>query len=129
MQKTLKALVIDDDPQCRDLLAEILSEMDYRVSLYGSPDEFLANHDGCTSEGEPCYNVVISDNRMPGMLGIDFLNRLTADFGCRLPTHRMALISGDWHPHDLNWAEESGFQIFHKPTSITAIFTWLESLD
>lgn len=127
--KTLKALVVDDEALCRQLLAEILSEKQFSVALYASPHEFLADHNCCcNSEVDPCYDVVISDNRMPGMQGIDFLHKLKAAFGCRLPAQRMALISGDWHPQDLARAEEFGCQIFHKPTPVDAFFTWLDSL-
>lgn len=127
--KTLKALVVDDDPLCRDMLAEILLEKGYQVSLCPSPGEFFAQHESCQADVRPCVDVLISDNRMPGMCGVDFLTKLKGEFNCLLPVQQMALISGDWHPQDLNRAEELGCQIFSKPTPIDTLFAWLDSLS
>jgi len=126
--KTRKALVIDDDPLCRNLLADILREKNFEVSPYRTPHEFFADHPRCRAQDQACYAVIISDNRMPGMSGIDFLHTLKAEFKCPLPVHHMALISGDWQQQDLNRATKLGCRIFDKPTPIDTLFAWLDDL-
>ncbi|MEO6341177.1 MAG: response regulator FixJ [Caulobacteraceae bacterium] len=64
--------VIDDDEAVRDSLSFLLGTADFAVKTYESALQFLADlpaADGCC---------VVTDIRMPGMTGLELVNRLNA---------------------------------------------------
>lgn len=65
-----RLLIIDDDPQMRQILALHFSARDYEVRMVGGGDEALAL--------APAYRpeIVLLDLLMPGMSGIDTLKAL-----------------------------------------------------
>lgn len=70
--------VVDDDPQIRQLLREVLEEAGLDVADFASAEAFLdAYHPGA----ESC---LLIDAALPGMSGLDLL-RCLADCGYRLP--------------------------------------------
>ena len=62
--------VVDDDEAIRDSLMFLLEAAGYAARVYASAEAFLAA--GGVGEG-----VLITDVRMPGMSGLDLVNRLT----------------------------------------------------
>ena len=64
-------LVVDDDRDIRESLAEILQHAGYRVDTAGSGREALER-----LGSDPGYGAVLSDIRMPGMSGMEFYRRL-----------------------------------------------------
>jgi two-component system NtrC family sensor kinase len=64
-------LVVDDDRDIRESLAEILQHAGYRVDTAGSGSEALER-----LVADPGYDAVLSDIRMPGMSGMEFYRRL-----------------------------------------------------
>ncbi len=65
--------VIDDDEAVRESLSFLLDTAGMACRVYESPLPFL---DALPLEGPAC---VVTDVRMPGMTGIDLLNRLRED--------------------------------------------------
>lgn len=64
-----RALVVDDDPNMRDLLKEVASDEGYEVHVA---------HDGVEAlriAGELAPDLIVLDVRMPRMDGLDFLRR------------------------------------------------------
>jgi CheY-like chemotaxis protein len=121
------ALVFDDNEFWRTVLSEMLGEKHFRVVAFSDPTEFLATKkQGCCCQiHEPCFDVLLTDQQMPGMTGLELLERLEAG-GCRVAAHRKAIISGDLAPADLNRAQQVGCKIFFKPTPMAEIFQWLD---
>ena len=66
-----KVYVIDDDEAMRDSLNFLLDAADFDVTLFESAQHFL---DGLPSD----FGCVVSDIRMPGIDGIELLQRLKA---------------------------------------------------
>lgn len=66
-----KVFVIDDDEAMRDSLEFLLGAADFEVTLFESAQIFL---DSPPSD----FGCVVSDVRMPGIDGIEFLQRLKA---------------------------------------------------
>ncbi|MDY6852702.1 MAG: diguanylate cyclase, partial [Thermodesulfobacteriota bacterium] len=65
-----RALVVDDDPQIRDVIYSALSGVGYEVDTVGSATEALK-----IFSRKPA-DLLITDWRMPGMNGIDLVNKL-----------------------------------------------------
>ncbi|NKB82687.1 MAG: response regulator [Nitrospirales bacterium] len=67
-------LIVDDDPDMRTLLQDILEDHQYRVLLAQEGQEGL-NH----LANEPC-SVILTDLRMKGMAGLELLNQAVKEF-------------------------------------------------
>lgn len=77
-------LVVDDDVQLRDSIAVLLKTMNIAAIGFASAEEFL------TSENVNRPTCVLLDVRLPGMSGIDLLNRLK-EMGSK---HVVVIITG-----------------------------------
>jgi CheY-like chemotaxis protein len=85
-------LVVDDDPDVRELVAMMLEESGYLVLQADRPSQALAIIDA-----EPKVKVMVSDVRMPEMSGIEL-----ADIACaRNASLRVVLISAYVPPTEL----------------------------
>lgn len=62
-----RALVVDDEPVVRVLYAEVLEAMGFKVDTAADASQGLDR-----LKAAP-YNLIISDIRMPGMTGVEFL--------------------------------------------------------
>jgi len=82
-------LVVDDDDEVREMLAETLRDCGYAVLQASSAEQALA----IISAG-PSVRMMISDVRMPGMSGLDLVERVLHD----QPGIKVILMSGYFHP-------------------------------
>jgi FixJ family two-component response regulator len=69
--------VVDDEADIRDALALLMKSVGLRCALHASAIEFLA----AMPQGPGC---IVADVRLPGMSGLDLLERLTRA-GCTMP--------------------------------------------
>ncbi len=81
---THSILIIDDDDYVLKSLTRVLRRSDYTISCYHDAEEALLQ---C---GLREYDLVLSDQRMPGMLGTQFFEQLMQYY----PSTRRVLISG-----------------------------------
>jgi len=82
-------LVVDDEEEVREILAEALEDFGYAVVTAASGEEALpVLHNGRNIE------MVITDVRMPGMSGL----QLAEEIRHRWPTVKVVLISGYFLP-------------------------------
>ena len=126
MQK--KVLVIDDDVYCLDSVVEYLSDQNFAITSALKPTcPMLKESATICPMQTPCYNVVLSDNQMPEMTGLEFFQLQTQN-GCKIPPHHKALISGNISGEDQQIAEEMGHKVFHKPTPLNFIDCWINEI-
>lgn len=104
-----RVLIVDDDQQFNALLAEIFRGVGYQVTTAASAEsglEVLAR--------EP-VDLVITDQRMPGMSGVAFIERIRADFGGKA----VIMVSGFLESETLDRLKSLEVNaVFSKPMNI-----------
>lgn len=89
--KAPRILVVDDEEEVREILAETLEDFGYAVLTAASGEEalpFLARDHGVA--------LVITDVRMPGMSGLELADEVRR----RWPAVKVVLISGYFEPQE-----------------------------
>lgn len=82
-------LIVDDDDMLRDTLEEVLLAKGYAVATAANGQtalELLREH---------AFDVVVTDLNMPGMTGIELLERISTSNICVTPVLMSSLFSGD----------------------------------
>jgi PAS domain S-box-containing protein len=106
----LKILIVDDDPDSREILTEILSERGAVVAVASSASDAMAE----IAEAPP--DVLVSDIAMPGEDGLSLVRRLSQHAAIR--DHRIVTIAltGLSAPQHQRLALEAGFEAcLYKP--------------
>jgi len=102
----VRILVVDDEESIRDLCARVLTRAGYAVTTAPSGEDAVARL------GRESFDLLISDIRMPGISGLEVLERAKAAF----PQIRVVLITGFGTPQTLARAQQSGAnRILTKP--------------
>lgn len=105
MNRKAKVLVVDDDHATLDLLRMILQKDKYEVMLATTAEEGLQTLESWNAD------LVITDLKMPGMDGIEFLSELR-DWDTELP---VILLSATANLKSLNGASHLATAIISKP--------------
>ena len=132
-----RAIILEDDDGIRYLVGRVLSSCGYSVKSYSSPtEETLFSHpEKCpvaTGHGElfdespTCAEVIITDNNMPDVSGIEYVRKIRRA-GCRV--RHIAMMSGDWREEALLEAKALGCKVFAKPVSNEEMRDWVSSLE
>lgn len=120
----MKALVVDDDVYCLKLTGDYLRYKGFEVTELLTPN---CSADKTEQGVFSTYDVVVSDNRMPGMTGVEFLDYLSSA-ECPLPPERKALLTGDITQIEFSHAVERGYRVFRKPCSLESLDHWLAEI-
>lgn len=114
----MKVLIVDDERAIRNSLGEILSDEGYEVESAEDGASALA----LVAKGK--YDVIFCDIKMPGMDGIEVLDKLVAD-GCDAA---IVMISGHG---DIDTAVESikkgAFDFIQKPLDLNRILITIKN--
>jgi FixJ family two-component response regulator len=108
--------VIDDDESFRVALTESLSSLGYQAQGFGSGNEFLR------AAGTRVYDCIVSDIHMPGMSGLDLMQRLAAQ-GVATPVVLITARSGTVLPP----AARRAASLFVKPFDVDALVACIEA--
>ncbi len=113
--KHLTALVVDDNATNRIILAKYLKQMGVRCHQVPSGREALASLEcSCRDSRKPSYDVIIMDQMMPEMNGIETSRQIRQMMGEELP--RIILLSSTYEFFNPKELEESGIQrVISKP--------------
>ena len=123
----LRAIVIDDDRSCRQLLSMVLERKGYEVISLSDPSACPLYMDlECTCpHDQACGDFLITDNRMPRMTGLEFVEHQSRR-GCKGIVGNKLVISGTWTPTEIEKAEQLGCKILRKPYKLNQLFAWIE---
>ncbi len=121
----IRAIVLDDDDAIKALVSKILRARGYEV--YASSEPFLSQvymNSGCSCpDGYTCTDIIITDNNMPNMTGLEFVERQKR-MGCKV--QNTAVMSGRWTNEDMEHAKRLGCHVFNKPFKMDEIKKWLK---
>lgn len=124
----LRILVIDDDKETRDLLKIALGGRGHEVTALSDPSEFpFLNKETCPcTQDKPCADILIADNIMPKIEGIDFFKKLRSR-GCQpFVKGNVAIMSGYLTIHYMNELNNLGIHYFRKPFNLSDIYDWVD---
>jgi len=111
----LRVLVVDDEPDARDVVVKALDECGARTVSAGSAGEAWR----LLSEFHP--DVLVSDIRMPGEDGYALIRRIRSESGASRGLPAVAL-TGLAHPEDRRRALTAGYQSFvPKPVEVSEL--------
>ena len=107
-------LLVDDEPQLRNIGCEMLEKLGYRVESYGNPkvawERFQQDYDR--------FDIVVSDQAMPGMTGVQLGQKILA----ARPDVPFFICSGFSETIDHEKANKLGFRgFFQKPFSMRVL--------
>jgi len=122
----IKALIFDDNDLALNLLQSFLSlnDIDVTACSHATCPMYKQKASSCPIN-KPAFNIIISDNNMPGKMGIEFFEETDAK-GCKLSNKCKALISGKLTKDIRDRAEKLGIAAFEKPCSFEILGKWLD---
>ena len=103
--ETPRILVVDDDKSVRAMLILVLTRAGYNV------DTAHDGIDGLARLRANKYDLLISDNKMPGLTGVEMIQQLHSD-RITLP---IIMASGTLRPKDVVDLDNPLFTILSKP--------------
>lgn len=108
-----RILVVDDNRDLADDLAELLEDEGYAVSTAYSGEEALA------LAGDGQFDTILTDVRMPGISGVELVQRL----GALQPRVTFLLMTAYSSEAALGEATQAGVRtILHKPIDLARLF-------
>jgi len=118
-----RALVVDDLPEAREVIASMLERMGMRVESVASGEEALATIESASRSNSP-YEVLILDWKMPGLNGLETLKRINALQLSEYPLSFLVTAYDDAQLRDE--AKQSGFQnVMAKPVMASTLHDML----
>ena len=123
----LKIMLIEDEACIRDSLTWFLEDMGHEVIDGLVPFNCEVYHGESCSGNVSCADVLLIDQHLPGMIGLEFI-QLLKERGCKGITSNMILMSGDTTSIDRTKAERLGCTVVQKPMSFEFLGDWLENV-
>ena len=80
------------------------------------------------SEENPCADVLLVDQYLPTMFGLDLIEKLNRR-GCNLPAGSKAIITGVLSSQEAERAKSLGCDVLLKPVTFEMLKNWLSSVE
>jgi DNA-binding NtrC family response regulator len=105
-------LIVDDDEQLRESIAQWMRKRGYAVDTAGSAEAGLEQVEARV------FNLIITDVHLPGLNGLDFATRVLA----ASPLQRIVIVTGDPDEQTARVAlQRGGFMYLLKPFEYAAL--------
>ena len=125
--KKLKIIVIDDEQSIRDTIKWHLQDLGHEVLTFEKPAECYLYQGHHCSHSQVCADALITDFHMPGMNGLQFIEKLF-NHGCKGLMLNMMIMSGDTSNIDMALANQLGCRVVQKPLSLADLESWIDSV-
>lgn len=113
-------LIIDDDVVIIDAMSEVLSTHDIRVASAENGEQAIAH-----IKSGLLPDMIISDYRMPGMSGIEAINKLRELSSMDIPT---VIMTGDASFNKIKESNLSNSTVLRKPIDMSQLISLIESI-
>lgn len=123
----LKVLILDDEECIRNSIKIHLSHLGHLVETAANPLECRCVQSGRCLEDGPHADVIIADQCMPHMTGLEFIAG-RAGRGCQGHKQHLAIMSANLSDAEILHANELGCRVFIKPFSLDELEQWLQSI-
>lgn len=127
-----RIILLEDEDLIRFSLSTKLSKLGFEVMSFSDPTQSPVFFEGTTDcplpDGYRCGDFLLTDNRMPNMTGLEFIE-LQLNRGCRGIAKNIAIMSAFWSKEDIEKAQLLGCEIFQKPCEFEKIKSWLTSRE
>ncbi|MBE0576039.1 MAG: response regulator [Desulfuromonadales bacterium] len=126
VSKKLRIILLEDEKAISELLRKIIQGFGHEVLAFSVPTAcpFCKNHESECLQEYPCADVVLSDNMMPNLKGIDYL-KLLRTRNCKIIDENQALMSAAISAEHQEDIRALGCQFFQKPFMINTLQSWL----
>lgn len=126
----IRAFVIEDDANIRDIVCTILTERGYEVHAFSEPLYCLIYLErGCPCPRKyACGDIFIVDLMMPNMTGLEFVENQTRN-GCKAITQNKAVMSAGWTHALRAEARALGCKVFSKLSLVHELPEWLDTCE
>lgn len=116
--KTVRILIVDDDPDIRANISDILQDLGYQTET--ASDGAIALNKMCTQSGDPdCrYDLCLLDFKMPGMDGAELFERIHQ----QCPNVRAIMITAYAGDDGVQKALDAGtWKVLKKPVDMESL--------
>jgi CheY-like chemotaxis protein len=111
-----RILIVDDEPEIRAFVSDALDTFGYQVTAVADAQQAFA------AAATTRFDLVLSDLRLPGLRGWDFVARLRSID----PTLSVIMLTGSApEDDDLRRVREAGVPVLHKPVQLLQLQTAL----
>jgi len=129
--RKIRINIFDDDPTNLRLFQAIMSSRNYEVHAFDRATLcpiYSARTGAVCGKLKPCADIIITDNQMPGMSGIDMLQAQSQQ-GCMIDIRNKAVASADLDYNQRKIVEGLGCAVFNKPFRLNELITWLDDCE
>jgi FixJ family two-component response regulator len=127
MMRKPRVIILDDEMFILNMLRDFFLMQGYEVLAYSDPTSICPIHgnggDRCSLQHR-CSDILITDFRMPGVNGVELLERQKRK-GCKLDIRNKAVMSGDIDDRNRMRVRQLGCSFFLKPFNLHTIIEWL----
>lgn len=129
-RQKLRVIIFEDDQAFSDLLRKVIQGFGHDVLAFPDPTvcPSYRSLNGWCRKTSPCADVLITDNMMPHMTGLEFL-KLQRTCGCKAMDANKALMSAASTPEQENDVATLGCKFFKKPFRIADLQQWLQDCE
>lgn len=119
--KNWNVLLVDDEPMVLRVHGQMISKLGHVARMYSCPERAL---EYVSSKGDQ-IDLVITDYRMPGISGLDFIRQLRS----RCATVPVLMLTGYASEIDLQRVADYGVEVLEKPVGMDILIAYLEALQ
>ncbi len=124
-----RVILVDDETIILVVLRNFFEMRGYEVLALAEPTVCpVYGENASCSALAPCADLLITDNKMPRMSGLELL-AAQAQRGCRLTPRNKALLSGYLEPEDRERLEALGSAHFQKPVEFLDLGSWVDGCE